>query len=173
MKKFEKRATLNESIRSRQVHLIDEQGKDHGKITREQALDLAATRELDLWQVNTDDVPICKLVDYGKMMYDKAKKAKANKHQHKHVSVKEIRTRYKTDTHDLQRKHKKVAEFIKEGHKVNYRMKIRGRERLMWKEAFIKFNEALEDFADIATWSPPKKDEGKNANIVVVLKPKK
>ena len=172
MKKFEKRVVLNDRIRNSVIRLIDETGKDHGKVSRSQAMNLAAERELDLWQVNTDEIPICKLVDYGKMMYDKAKKDKANKHQHKHVTTKEIRTRYKTDKHDLERKHKQAKEFLKEGHKVNYRMKIRGRERLMWKEAFDKFNEALEDFVDIASWNPPKKDEGKNANIVVVLKPK-
>jgi translation initiation factor IF-3 len=90
------------------------------------ALQLAKSSGFDLVEVKSGIIPICKLMDYGKFKYEKAK---AEKHKQHAPSLKEIWMKYKTDSHDVSIKSNKIKELLSDGHKVTVGMKLSGRER--------------------------------------------
>ena len=148
-----KQANLNEGIRARQVFLILEDGSKHGVVNTYDARQMAQEKGLDLLQVSHQDVPVCKLIDYGKFMYEKNKKDKHNKSNQ--TITKEIQLSYTTQDHDVQVKHKKVKEFLSDHMRVNYVMYLEGREKIMTNQAKDKFRELLNDFVEVATWHEP------------------
>ncbi len=90
---------------------------------------IADAAGMDLVEVNPKvNPPVCKIMDYGKFKYEKAKQAKAAKKHQSTVTVKEIKLRPKTDTHDFEVKAKRVSKFLKDGHKVKIQVIFRGRE---------------------------------------------
>ena len=95
----------------------------------EQALTIAQTKGLDLVEVApTAQPPVCKIIDFGKYMYDEKKKAAEAKKKQKQVTVKEIKLRPKIEEHDYQVKRRQIEEFLSEGHKVKITVRFRGRE---------------------------------------------
>ena len=95
----------------------------------EQALVIAQTKGLDLVEVApTAQPPVCKIIDFGKYMYDEKKKAAEAKKKQKQVTVKEIKLRPKIEEHDYQVKRRQIEEFLSEGHKVKITVRFRGRE---------------------------------------------
>ena len=95
----------------------------------QQALEIAAERELDLVEVAPTAVPpVCRFLDYGKFKYEQAKKDReTRKSQHASV-LREIRMRPKIDSHDLQMKARNAEKFLKGGDKVKVTVMFRGRE---------------------------------------------
>lgn len=95
----------------------------------EQALAIAQGKGLDLVEVApTAQPPVCKIIDFGKYMYDEKKKAAEAKKKQKQVTVKEIKLRPKIEEHDYQVKRRQIEEFLSEGHKVKITVRFRGRE---------------------------------------------
>jgi len=135
---------LNEQITAPLVKLVLSDGHMKGEVSIEEALNVAYNEGLDLLQVSdgeTKSPPICKIVNYGKIKYNKSKQ----KHS-KEVITKEIRFSYSISDHDLQVKHNHVKEFIKKHYKVKYMMCLKGRQRTMVDNALLKFEENLRDF---------------------------
>ena len=94
---------MNERIRARQVRLIDQNGENHGIVDTSKALQMAYDEDLDLVLINPNqDPPVAKILDYGKFKYEQEKRAKEAKKKQHTVEVKEIKIRYKIDTHDYQ-----------------------------------------------------------------------
>lgn len=94
-----------------------------------EALRIAEAGGLDLVEVNPKvNPPVCKIMDYGRFKYEKAKQAKAARKHQSVVSIKEIKLRPKTDVHDLDVKSKHVLKFLEEGSKVKLTVLFRGRE---------------------------------------------
>ena len=145
-----KKALINENIRSKEVRLISESSQEI--VTTQEAMRLAREQNLDLVCVSTkSDPPICKVMDYGKHLYEQKKKQKlADKKQREAiVDTKEIQFRPATGIGDLKVKAKKVQEFIDDGDKVKLVMKLRGRENAMKDfamEQFKKFVELIENY---------------------------
>ena len=145
-----KKALINENIRSREVRLILESSQEI--VSTQEAIRLAKQDNLDLVCVSTkSDPPICKIMDYGKHLYEQKKKKKlADKKQREAiVDTKEIQFRPATGIGDLKVKAKKVQEFIDDGDKVKLVMKLRGRENAMKDfamEQFKKFVELIENY---------------------------
>jgi translation initiation factor IF-3 len=113
------------------VRVIDETGQQLGILPIENALHEARTRGLDLVEVAPNaDPPVCRLLDYGKYIYERAKKEReARKAQRaKMADIKEIRLRPKTGEHDITYKCRDIRRFIQEGSKVKVRVRFRGRE---------------------------------------------
>jgi translation initiation factor IF-3 len=95
----------------------------------EQALVIAQGKGLDLVEVApTAQPPVCKIIDFGKYMYDEKKKAAEAKKKQKQVTIKEIKLRPKIEEHDFQVKRRQIEEFLSEGHKVKITVRFRGRE---------------------------------------------
>ncbi len=126
---------VNEEIRSPKVRLIDQQGKQVGVISRDEALEIARREGLDLVEVAPQaNPPVCRLLDYGKFKYQMEKKRKKNRKKQSSDSLKEIRLSYKIGEHDLKIKVKKIEEFLREGHRVKLSIRFRGRENIYKEE---------------------------------------
>lgn len=120
---------MNERIRSSEVRLIDDEGVNHGIVATSEALKMAYAKDLDLVVMNaTQAPPVAKILNYGKFKYEQEKKAKEAKKKQHTVEVKEVKIRYKIDTHDYQVRIKNIQKFISQGNKVKIAIMLRGRE---------------------------------------------
>lgn len=121
---------INEQVRVPKVRLILQNGDNVGVVATKEALQKAKDASLDLVEVSPNaNPPVCKIMDYGKVQYEKAKAQKENVRKSKSVDDKEIRLRPSIGAHDLEIKAKKVREFLSEGRKVAISVRLRGRER--------------------------------------------
>ncbi len=143
---------INEKIRAPKMQLIDHEGNNVGIVSRNQALSMAQDVGLDLvilTERGKDEVPIAKIMDFGKALYEKKKKkAEAKKHQ-KVIQVKEIKFRPKIGEHDYQTKMKQAIQFLKAGKRVKFTLFFRGRENILKEqkgtELFEKIDNTLND----------------------------
>ena len=122
---------VNQQIRAENVQLITHEGENIGVVSRYQALRQAEEAGLDLVliaQTGKDGVPVVKIMDFGKVLYEKKKKTtEAKKHQ-KIIQIKEIKMSPKIGEHDYQTKIKQAAQFLKSGKRVKITLSFRGRE---------------------------------------------
>lgn len=135
--KKEVSALINENILAPRVQLILSDGENVGVVSRAQALQSAQQAELDLVMIaeqGGEGVPVVKVMDLGKALYEKKKKqAEAKKHQ-KVIQVKEIKIRPKIGPHDFQTKMNQAVDFLNEGKRVKITLWFRGRENAMKDE---------------------------------------
>jgi len=138
-----------------------------------QALEIAASRGLDLVEVAANvRPPVCRIMDYGKYLYEQSKKVKAAKKKQHTIQLKEMRFRPKTEEHDYQFKLKHIREFLAEGFKVKITVVFRGRE-LVHKELGHKILERLTaDLTEVAEMESPSKLEGRNLSAMFLAKKK-
>ncbi len=109
--------------------MIDEEGTQLGIMTPQAALEIATERGLDLVEVSPTAVPpVCRVLDYGKYLYQLSKKAHDARRRQKQIQVKEVKFRPKTEEHDYQFKKKHIERFLSEGDKVKASIMFRGRE---------------------------------------------
>ena len=121
---------INEGITASQVRLVGPAGEQLGIRDTQEARDYAYERDLDLVVVAAQaDPPVCRVMDYGKHRYQEEQKAKLARKRQAHASVKEVRLRPKTASHDYAWKRDRVAGFLGSGHKVKVVVLMRGRER--------------------------------------------
>ncbi len=140
---------MNERIRSKEVRLIDETGKNHGIMETSKALKMAYDADLDLVLISPNqEPPVAKILNYGKYKYELEKKAKEAKKKQHTVDVKEVKIRYKIDTHDYQVRIKSIQKFIAQGNKVKIVIMMRGREMQHSNLAFDLANRFVEDLKD-------------------------
>lgn len=137
---------MNDRIRSREVRLIDHTGENHGVVPTLTALKMAQDADLDLVVISPNqEPPVAKIMDYGKFKYESEKKAKEAKKKQHTVEIKEIKIRYKIDTHDYQVRVKNIKKFIAQGNKVKIVVMLRGREMQHANLAFDLVNKFLAD----------------------------
>jgi len=151
--------------------VIDEEGTNLGQMSRDQALMLAKSKDLDLVEINpTNRPPICKIMDHGKFKYDLAKKEKDNRSKQKNHELKELRLTFKISDHDISYKAKQAREFFDSGNQVKVSMRLRGRENAFVPQAI----EVFKKFADVAGLdyekTPQKLGNTINANLTIVKK---
>jgi len=142
--KKQKKARVNEWIRISPVRVVDEDGTQLGVKETREALSIAQEKGLDLVEVAPNArPPVCRIMDYGKYLYQQEK----NKRQVKHKSskVKEIKIGFSTQPHDLEFKTKKIKEFLAKAHRVKVSIFLKGRERRLVREAGEKLNQFLQD----------------------------
>lgn len=169
-KKLEKKILANNQIRAEKVRLIDEQGKQLGIFSLEEALKIAKERNLDLIQVTEKvDPPVCKLGDLGKYLYWLKKKEKGVK---KISETKTIRIGFNISLHDMETKAKQAESFLKEGNKVKVELILKGREKTLAdfaKNKMEQFLQILNSFLPIKTEGEIKK-EPKGLTTIVTKK---
>lgn len=136
-------------IRAREIRVIDEEKKQVGILPVPEALTLARQRGLDLVEIAPEaNPPVCRIMDYGKFLYEQHKKEhEAKKHQ-KQVQLKEIKFRPKISIHDYSFKMRHVQEFLEEGNKVKVTIMMRGRERSRPELAQHLMGRILEDIKE-------------------------
>lgn len=144
---------INDAIRAKEVRLISEDGKQIGIVSIREALDIAEKSDLDLVEISPNAVPpVCKIIDYGKYNYEQQKREKINRKKQHVITVKEVRFRPHTDTHDIETKVRKIREFIEGGDRVKISVMFRGREMAhqeMGMDTIVKVLTLLEDVAKI------------------------
>ncbi|MDR0926550.1 MAG: translation initiation factor IF-3 [Ignavibacteria bacterium] len=166
---------INQEIRVPEVRLFDAEGNLIGIRSRSEALHLAELNNLDLVEtVPNGKPPVCKIIDYGKFIYEAQKKDKQMKKSQTQQLLKEIRFKWRTDTHDYNFKLKHARNFIDEGNKVKATIVFRGREIThsnIGEELIRKF---VADTADIAKIDGKIKLEGKSMYVIITpTKPNK
>ncbi len=162
---------INEEIRDKEVRLIDSDGTMLGIVSSKEAQKIANSKNLDLVKIAPQAVPpVCKIMDYGKYMFELAKRDKEARKNQKVISVKEVRLSASIEEHDFNFKVKNACKFLKDGDKVKVSVKFRGREMnytSLGEEVLGKFAEAVKDLA-IVERKP--KLEGKS--MIMILNPK-
>lgn len=129
--------------------MIGKDGENIGIIETAKALKMAYDEELDLLVISPNQAPpVAKILDYGKYKYELAKKAKEAKKKQHTVDVKEVKIRYKIDTHDYLVRIKNIKKFISQGNKVKVVVMLRGREMQHSSLAFDLANRFIEDLKD-------------------------
>ena len=119
----------NERIRSPQVQVISNDGKNLGTLAIRKAIEIAKAEGLDLIEISPNaNPPVCKIIDIGKYKYDLQKKANKAKKKQKKVELKEIKLRPVTEVHDYSFKIKNAQKFLSKGDKVKFTIKFKGRE---------------------------------------------
>jgi len=155
------------------VRLIDESNNQVGIVDRFQALSRAREAGLDLVEVApTSDPPVCRIMDYGKWLYEQKRKVRESrkKSQHHTATLKEIRLRPGTDKHDLATKLNHAREFLEKGHKVQFTMFFRGRQMLHKDHGYAILDQITESMEDLAKVERPGKMAGKRMTILLVPK---
>ncbi|HEX3053019.1 MAG TPA: translation initiation factor IF-3 [Aggregatilineaceae bacterium] len=161
---------MNNQIRAREVRLITDTNENIGVVSIQKALQLAAERELDLVEVApTAEPPVCRIMDFGKFMYERAKKEREARKMQKTIEVKEIRLRPKTDDHHRSFKVRDARRWIEEGMKVKVRIRFRGREITYPEIAREMLLEVAEELNDVAIVEQAPNMEGRT--MLMVLAP--
>lgn len=170
----EQQAQINEEIRDKEIRVIGPDGGQLGIMSADEALEIAAAKELDLVKIAPQaNPPVCKIMDYGKYRFEQQKREKeAKKNQHV-VEIKEIRLSLNIDTHDFETKVNQAKKFIKSGNKLKVSIRFRGREMghpEHGTEIMNKFADALSDVANVEKKAAL---EGRNMLMIMVTKPVK
>ncbi len=162
---------MNERIRSKEVRLIDENGENKGIVETSKALKMAYDADLDLVLISPNqEPPVAKILNYGKYKYELEKKAKEAKKKQHTVDVKEVKIRYKIDTHDYLVRIKSIQKFIAQGNKVKVVIMMRGREMQHSNLAFDLANRFIEDLKD-EPLVVEKKPQLEGRNVTLYLGP--
>jgi translation initiation factor IF-3 len=149
--------------------VIDENQTPVGIIPTAEALNMAREAGLDLVEVSpTEKPPVCRIMDYGKHKYERKKRMKAGSHGHT-ITIKEIRVRPKTDVHDLQLKISRARKFLEAGHKVQFTMLFRGRERFNRDFAEGVFDGIVADLEDVIKIERPPTMEGRRMTMLIAV----
>ncbi|MFO0355584.1 MAG: translation initiation factor IF-3 [Sphingobacteriaceae bacterium] len=140
---------INDRIFAKNVRVVGE-GIEAGVYTIQKALEMAREAELDLVEIAPNsDPPVCKIIDYGKFLYEQKKKAKEMKARAAKIVIKDIRFGPHTDEHDYEFKKKHAIKFLQDGCKVKAFVFFRGRE-IAFKEQgeilLLKFASELEEY---------------------------
>ena len=137
---------MNNDIRAKEVRLITQDRENKGIVPTKEALSMADDAGLDLVLINPNqDPPVAKIMDFGKYKYEIEKKAKEAKKKQHTVDVKEVKIRYKIDTHDYNVRINNIKKFISQGNKVKIVVMLRGREMQHSQLAFDLANRFVED----------------------------
>ena len=139
-----------------------------------EGLRLAREAGLDLVEVNPGaNPPVCKILDYGKFQYEKNKKDKEAKKKQKVIDIKEIRLRPEIGLHDLETKIRGAKEFLAEGNKVKFTIRLRGRQFLHANRSESLVNQIIELLKDVAVVESEKPISEENREYTIVFSPKK
>ena len=160
-------------IKANEVMLIDSNGEKQGIVTIIDALEAANKASLDLVQVSSSDSDpvVCKLLDYGKHLFDKKKNISSSKVRTKRNTTKEIKFRPSTDVGDYNIKLKKIKSFILDGDKTKISVRFRGREILNSNMGLNLLNKLKDELSEIAQVDQEPSLEGRQ--LLMVLSPLK
>jgi len=159
---------VNERIRVREVRLIDEQGRNLGVVPIQKAQEYARSKGLDLVEVAPNArPPVCRVMDYGKFIYEQTKRERQARKAQKQIEVKELRLRPKTDEYHVGFKLKQARKFLEKGHKVRVRVLFRGRERAHLDLGEVMLQEFAQQLADVGTVEQRPKMEGSSMTLVL------
>jgi translation initiation factor IF-3 len=154
------------------VRLIDAEGNHVGIVPLNEALERAVQADLDLVEVSPNaEPPVCKVMDYGKFLYEKAKREREARKAQKQIEVKEIRLRPKTSEHHKSFKVRNARRWLNDGMKVRARIRFRGREFHYPEIAQELLTGIAQELSDISVVEQQPKMEGRT--MLMILAPNK
>jgi translation initiation factor IF-3 len=151
--------------------VIDQEGKQLGIMPPYEALKVARGQGLDLVEVApTANPPVCRIINYGKYLYQLSKRQhEARKHQ-KSVGLKEVKLRPRTSAHDFETKRNKVTEFLREGAKVKVTIMFRGREMAHRNLGFDMMERLVQEVSEVGQVETRPRLEGPNLTAIIAAK---
>ena len=162
---------LNEEIRDKEVRLISAEGEQLGIMSAKDALKLAEKKNLDLVKIAPQATPpVCRIMDYGKFLFEQQKREKEARKNQKVIEIKEIRMSSTIDTHDFDTKVNQAIKFLKGGDKLKVSVRFRKRtvaHPQFGEELLVKFKEAV---SEVGIVDKPSKMEGRS--LVMFVAPK-
>ncbi|MCP1340148.1 translation initiation factor IF-3 [Idiomarina loihiensis] len=165
---------INEQITGvDEVRLIGTDGEQAGVVSINEALDAAAEAGVDLVEMSPNaEPPVCRLMDYGKFLFEKSKEQKEQKKKQKQIQVKEVKFRPGTDEGDYQVKLRNLRRFLEGGDKTKVTIRFRGREMAHQELGIELLNRVKDDLEEISiVESFPRRAEGRQ--MIMVLAPNK
>jgi translation initiation factor IF-3 len=163
---------VNETIRVPEVRLIGPNGENIGVVSIQEAQRVARDADLDLVEVAPNsEPPVCRVMDFGKFIYERAKKDREARKAQTKIEIKEIRLRPKTNDHHRDLKVRDARRWLESGMKVKVRIRFRGREISYPEIALTDLKEIAEDLADVAVVEQTPALEGRT--MLMVLAPGK
>ena len=162
---------INEEIRDKELRVIDVDGTQLGIISADEALKIAFEKDLDLVKIAPQATPpVCRIMDYGKFLFEQQKREKEARKNQKVIEVKEIRMSSTIDTHDFETKVNQAIKFLKGGDKLKVSVRFRKRtvaHPQFGEELLVKFKEAV---SEVGVVDKPSKMEGRS--LVMFVAPK-
>jgi translation initiation factor IF-3 len=169
-----KELLINESIREKEVRVIDVDGSQLGILPLKEALEIAASKNLDLVDIAPQaKPPVCRVMDYGKYRYEQAKREKEARKNQKTIEIKEIRMSLNIDTHDFDTKVNAAKKFLKAGNKVKVSVRYRGRELAHPELGQGLLERFQNDCSEVGVVDKPPKMEGRSLAMFIASKPAK
>jgi translation initiation factor IF-3 len=155
-------------IRVPEVRLIGPAGENLGVVSSYEAMRIARDAELDLVEVAPGATPpVCRVMDFGKFLYERAKKEREAKKAQTHIEIKEIRLRPKTNEHHRSFKTRDARRWLLEGNKVKVTVRFRGREVSYPELALEDLREIGQELSDLATIEQPPVLEGRMMSMLL------
>ena len=165
---------INSSIRDPEVRVIGADGAQLGIMSAHEANDLAEKEGLDLVKISPNAVPpVCRIMDYGKYLFDKTKREKEQRKNQKVVAIKEVQLSMTIEQHDIDIKAKNAIKFLKDGNKVKLSILMRGRQQAYSEkgiEIIENFCALLEEYGQK---EKPVGIEGRSISVIVAPKSNK
>ncbi len=163
---------VNEGIRVAEVRLIGPDGDNVGVVPIREALEIARNADLDLVEVSPNaSPPVCRVMDFGKFVYERAKKDREARKAQTKVEMKEIRMRPKTNEHHRGFKVKNARRWLESGMKVKVTIRFRGREMDYPEIALEDLKEIAQELSDVGAVEQAPQMEGRT--MLVILGPAK
>ena len=162
---------INSAIRDPEVRVIGPNGDQLGIMSSKEANDIADKEGLDLVKISPSaNPPVCRIMDYGKYLFDKTKREKEQRKNQKIVELKEVQLSMTIEQHDVDIKAKNAVKFLNNGDKVKVSIRMSGRQQAYFERGIETENRFAESLSEIAIIEKPAKVEGRN--IIMILAPK-
>ena len=159
---------MNEDIESSEVRLIGSDGSQVGVVSIEEALETVQQDGLDLVEIVPDaEPPVCKVMDYGKHIFDIKKKNALQKKKQKQTQVKEMKFRQGTAQRDYEIKLRNLVRFLENGDKAKVTLRFRGREMAHQELGMEMMNRIESDLAELSQVEQYPKTEGRQMTMVL------
>ncbi|AZZ75520.1 Translation initiation factor IF-3 [Pseudomonas fluorescens] len=166
------KAPINENISAREVRLIGADGEQIGIVSIDEALRIAEEAKLDLVEISADAIPpVCRVMDYGKSIFEKKKQVAAAKKNQKQIQVKEIKFRPGTEEGDYQVKLRNLVRFLSDGDRAKVSLRFRGREMAHQELGMELLKRVEADLLEYGSVEQHPKMEGRQ--LIMVIAPKK
>src|ERR1039458_6348398 len=159
---------INERIRAKEIRVIDEEGGQLGIMTPFDALKAAKTQGLDLVEVApTANPPVCRIINYGKYLYQLSKRQHEARKNQKSIGLKEVKMRPRTSVHDFETKRNKIIDFLQEGAKVKVTVMFRGRENAHRDLGFKMIDRLIQEVGEGGQVEARPRLEGPNLSTII------
>ena len=173
-KRAAQRPPINENITAREVRLIGADGEQIGIVSIQEALAAAEEVKLDLVEISPDAAPpVCRIMDYGKHIFEKKKQQAAARKNQKQIQIKEIKFRPGTEEGDYQVKLRNLIRFLSDGDKAKVSLRFRGREMAHQELGMELLKRVETDLVEYGTVEQHPKMEGRQLMMVIAPKKKK